>query len=98
MFVEEDLVLLVPRTEVLQELMSQLHDLLHADILTLACSDVTHKTHGVTMNLVYGGVGVAGYQTPGTDLLVGDLQQLQDHTVGPHVPQQSLLLLLALLA
>ena len=34
-FVKENLVLLVPRTKVLQELMSQLHDLLHAHILTL---------------------------------------------------------------
>ena len=60
MFVEEGLVLLVPRTEVLQELMSQLHDLLHTDILTLVCSDGTHKTHCVTMNLVHDGIGGAG--------------------------------------
>lgn len=37
-FVEQSLVLLVPCTEVLEELMSQLHDLLHADVLALECS------------------------------------------------------------
>lgn len=36
--VQQDLVLLVPCTEVLEELMSQLHDLLHADVLALECS------------------------------------------------------------
>lgn len=35
MFVKQSLVLLVPRAEVLQELMSQFHDLLHSDILAL---------------------------------------------------------------
>lgn len=35
MFVEKCLVLLVPSTEILQEFMSQFHDLLHSDIFTL---------------------------------------------------------------
>lgn len=35
MLVEQGLVLLIPSTEVLQELMSQFHDLLHSNILAL---------------------------------------------------------------
>lgn len=38
-FVEKCLILLVSSTEILQELMSQFHDLLHSDILALI-----HKT------------------------------------------------------
>lgn len=34
-FVEESLILLISCTKILQELMSQFHDFLHSDILTL---------------------------------------------------------------
>lgn len=35
MLVKKNLILLIPRAEVLQELVSQFHDLLHSDILSL---------------------------------------------------------------
>ncbi len=35
MLVEKSLILLIPSTEILQELVSQFHDLLHSDILAL---------------------------------------------------------------
>lgn len=41
--VEKSLILLISCTEILQELMSQFHDLLHSDILALM-----HKTQGQT--------------------------------------------------
>lgn len=46
MFVEKCLVLLVPCTEILQELMSQFHNFLHPDIFTLV---------KITMGLTFDG-------------------------------------------
>ena len=48
MLMEESLILLIPGTEILEELVSQFHDLLHSDILTLV-----HITHRLIFYLQY---------------------------------------------
>lgn len=89
MLVQEGLVLLVSGAEVLQKLVGQLHDVLHTQVFSL------EEEHSCLMlaRLPFSGAPVLfseGY------LLVWDLQELQDHGVRPHVPQQPLLLLPAL--
>ena len=51
MLVEKSLVLLIPCTEILQKLVSQFHDLLHADILTLL--QITQNQSQISSHFAY---------------------------------------------
>lgn len=93
MFVQENLVLRVSSAEVLEKGVSQGHDLVH--LLVILQQDrqtdsrwgggLDEKNDRLRMSLA------------AANLLVGDLQQVQHHSVGAHVLQQPLLLQAALL-
>lgn len=92
MFVQENLVLRVSSAEVLEEGVSQGHDLVHLLVILQQDTDtrplgrrLDEKKDRLRMSLA------------ATNLLVGDLQQVQHHSVGAHVLQQPLLLQAALL-
>lgn len=95
---EKNLILLISCTEVLQELMSQFHDILHSDIFTLKRKIFTiHFLIMLKKKKRKAAKPRSLISKNQLHLLVGDLQELQHHTVSSHVPQQPLLLLLTLL-
>lgn len=92
-FVQENLVLRVSSAEVLEKGVSQGHDLVHL-LVILQQDRQTDSRWGGGLDEKNGRLRMS---LAAANLLVGDLQQVQHHSVGTHVLQQPLLLQAALL-
>lgn len=89
-FVQQNLVLRVSSTEVLEKRMCQGHDLIHLLIAlwNIGTIEENEKSFRESGNTEKQKLAVWAF----SHLLVGDLQQVQHDSVGPHVFQQPLLL------
>lgn len=86
-FVQQNLVLRVSSTEVLEKRMCQGHDLIHL-LITLCNMGTNGEKKSPSGKVETQKLAVWAV----SHLLVGDLQQVQHDSVGPHVFQQPLLL------
>lgn len=85
---EKSLILLISCTKVLQELMSQFHDVLHSDIFTLKCkreASVSYRVYSLVKNVLWKiknknkkevNLQSLIHNKNDLHLLIGDLQEL----------------------